>query len=254
MAAQLVADHRDELALEPVDLAALGDVAEHDDRPERGSVVAQRGGRHLDRDGTAIRTQVAVLLSVGRHAVADGLGDVAAGRGEGHAGGARGVEGGVRVVPDELGGLVAQRRSGGRVDEADQPVSVDPVDAVAHRVDEELALPGELAQRPGPLLHPLFQRPAQLLVVEDEEELPAEHREQHDRPDLRGDHRLPEPDDVDEADRPADHEDGEHRGGAEHRRSFRAGLTDDTHRCGMAADGPGDEDVTGDPAEVARRA
>ena len=95
---QLVADHRHELALHPVDLAALGDVAEDHDGTGHGVVLDQRGGRHLDGDLQPVRPGVEVVLGAGHRPPADRLGDVAGLDRGGRAVGQRSVEQGVGIA------------------------------------------------------------------------------------------------------------------------------------------------------------
>jgi hypothetical protein len=183
--AQFMAHHGHEFALQPVDLVPLGDVAEHHNGPDRLAVDDEWRRRDLDRNGQAVGAEVTVLLGVGDHLVADRLRDVALVGRVVRAVRRVGVEHLVRVLTDQFVRRIPEHPGGGGIHEGDESSLVDAVDAVADRVDQQVALLGDLTQRPAALDHLLLQDLAEPLVVDHQQDLPGQHAEEHDEPEHR---------------------------------------------------------------------
>ena len=183
--AQLVAHHGHELALQPVDLMPLGDVAEHHDGPDGLAVHDQWRRRDLHRYRQAVGAKVTVLLGIGDDLVADRLRDVTLIGRVVRAIRRIGVEHLVGVLADQFVRRIPEHPCGGGIDEGDESGLVDPVDAVADRVDQQVALLGDLSQRPAALDHLLLQDLPEPLVVDHQHDLPGQHAEQDDEPEHR---------------------------------------------------------------------
>ena len=253
--AQLVADDREELVLHPVDLLALGHVAEDHHGPAQLVLVDHRAGGDLDGERRAVGPHVDVLLTDHHDPAADRLRDVAARPREGQAVLVGGVEGVVRLPAVQVLGGVAERLGRRRVHEGDPAVVVDAVDPVTHRGEQHLGLAGQAPQVGGLLADPPLEAAAQRAVVGGQEGLPGAGGDDQHQPH----HRLRglQPVVVAEAelDTDGDQEDAEH-----HQRA--AGVREAALRPGGRVVQEGarhprcqpDGQVAGDPAQVERRA
>ena len=151
IAASLLGERRVEALELALDPAALGDVAEDDQRSRGRVALADRGRRVFDGEAGPVAApedlvgdgaRDAVLETAGARAVLERVGSPVL---------ARVVDEVVVAPPERLLDLIAGQRGRGGVDERDASLQVEPVDPVGGGVEQRLVLPvGQLEPPAGP--------------------------------------------------------------------------------------------------------